>query len=67
MSNQTSAAATLEYLAMVLADQYKAGMPIEAAKRVLRETCRLTYKQPFNQIDKFDKAWARFQGRVRKI
>ncbi len=67
MSNQISAAETIENLAIVLAEQYKSGMPIESAKRVLRETCRRTYKQHFNQIAKFDKAWARFQGRVRKV
>lgn len=66
MSHQVSAAATIETLAIVLAEQVKSGLDIGMAKRITREVCRRTYKQHHNQITTYDNAWSRFQGRIRK-
>jgi len=66
MSNQISAAATIETLAIVLAEQVQAGMSLNQAKTITREVCRRTYKQHHNALNAFDSAWARFQGRIRK-
>jgi len=65
MSNQISATETIENMAIVLADLYKSGMPIQTVQGIIHKVCMRTFKSHDRHISVYESAYAKFQRAIR--